>query len=335
MSRRSKAAGWGMAAVLAAAALLLSLALPMLVPDYRNAIREVDYDGGVIASAAADEEIELYPWTEFREEDCRTLAELAGNDPAIREQARLDVFYLLESLLMGGFLKDYELDVIEPELEQGVLYDESQGRLYARGLTVETGDGEAELSFAFSGQGMEYVKITLPWEKEVTPEESGEIQRQLRERLAAFQRDYYGLTEAGEYETSADRTGNAAADGYTGAGGYETLADGTGNASADGPAAETDTAPVTTDGGEEMAVPENVFEEFYQGIYALEDGMLAETMGWGFSWMVEVAFQEFACDIIPYQGEFLLVFSDENADASMILIYSPAAERISGFSLQF
>ena len=34
MSRRSKAAGWGMAAVLAAAALLLSLALPMLVPDY-------------------------------------------------------------------------------------------------------------------------------------------------------------------------------------------------------------------------------------------------------------------------------------------------------------
>ena len=216
MSRRSKAAGWGMAAVLAAAALLLSLALPMLVPDYRNAIREVDYDGGVIASAAADKEIELYPWTEFREEDCRTLAELAGNDPAIREQARLDVFYLLESLLMGGFLKDYELDVIEPELEQGVLYDESQGRLYARGLTVETGDGEAELSFAFSGQGMEYVKITLPWEKEVTPEESGEIQRQLRERLAAFQRDYYGLTEAGEYETSADRTGNAAADGYTG-----------------------------------------------------------------------------------------------------------------------
>ena len=314
MSRRSKAAGWGMAAVLAAAALLLSLALPMLVPDYRNAIREVDYDGGVIASAAADKEIELYPWTEFREEDCRTLAELAGNDPAIREQARLDVFYLLESLLMGGFLKDYELDVIEPELEQGVLYDESQGRLYARGLTVETGDGEAELSFAFSGQGMEYVKITLPWEKEVTPEESGEIQRQLRERLAAFQRDYYGLT---------------------GAGGYETLADGTGNASADGPAAETDTAPVTTDGGEEMAVPENVFEEFYQGIYALEDGMLAETMGWGFSWMAEVAFQEFACDIIPYQGEFLLVFSDENADASMILIYSPAAERISGFSLQF
>ena len=128
MSRRSKAAGWGMAAVLAAAALLLNLALPMLVPDYRNAIREVDYDGGVIASAAADKEIELYPWTEFREEDCRTLAELAGNDPAIREQARLDVFYLLESLLMGGFLKDYELDVIEPELEQGVLYDESQGR---------------------------------------------------------------------------------------------------------------------------------------------------------------------------------------------------------------
>ena len=51
--------------------------------------------------------------------------------------------------------------------------------------------------------------------------------------------------------------------------------------------------------------------------------------------MAEVAFQEFACDIIPYQGEFLLVFSDENADASMILIYSPAAERISGFSLQF
>ena len=47
---------------------------------------------------------------------------------------------------------------------------------------METWDGEAELSFAFSGQGVEYMKITLPGEKEVTPEESGEIQRQLRER---------------------------------------------------------------------------------------------------------------------------------------------------------
>lgn len=323
MSRRSKAAGWGMAAVLAAAALLLSLALPMLVPDYRNAIREVDYDGGVIASAAADKEIELYPWTEFREEDCRTLAELAGNDPAIREQARLDVFYLLESLLMGGFLKDYELDVIEPELEQGVLYDESQGRLYARGLTVETGDGEAELSFAFSGQGMEYVKITLPWEKEVTPEESGEIQRQLRERLAAFQTNYYGLAGNGEYETSTGDMGNAAADA-----GYEDLY-------SESPelAAETDSG--ANGGGDGPTVPENVFEEFYQGIYALADSNIGMRMGWDFAWMTDVAFQEFACDIIPYQGEFLLVFSDENADASMILIYSPAAERISGFSLQF
>lgn len=323
MSRRSKAAGWGMAAVLAAAALLLSLALPMLVPDYRNAIREVDYDGGVIASAAADKEIELYPWTEFREEDCRTLAELAGNDPAIREQARLDVFYLLESLLMGGFLKDYELDVIEPELEQGVLYDESQGRLYARGLTVETGDGEAELSFAFSGQGMEYVKITLPWEKEVTPEESGEIQRQLRERLAAFQTNYYGLAGNGEYETSTGDMGNAAADA-----GYEDLY-------SESPelAAETDSG--ANGGGDGPTVPENVFEEFYQGIYALADSNIGMRMGWDFAWMTDVAFQEFSCDIIPYQGEFLLVFSDENADASMILIYSPAAEWISGFSLQF
>ena len=153
MSRRSKAAGWGMAAVLAAAALLLSLALPMLVPDYRNAIREVDYDGGVIASAAADKEIELYPWTEFREEDCRTLAELKSNDPETWDQATDSIMELSFALMLSGFLKDYEYGKDDVEREQDILYDESQGRLYARGLTVETWDGEAELSFAFSGQG--------------------------------------------------------------------------------------------------------------------------------------------------------------------------------------
>ena len=80
-------------------------------------------------------------------------------------------------------------------------------------------------------------------------------------------------------------------------------------------------------------MPENVFEEFYQGIYALADSNIGMRMGWDFAWMTDVAFQEFACDIIPTRGEFLLCFPMKMQDASMILIYSPAAERISGFSL--
>ena len=252
-----------------------------------------------------------------------TLAELKSNDPETWNQATDSIMELSFALMLSGFLKDYEYGKDDVEREQDILYDESQGRLYARGLTVETWDGEAELSFAFSGQGVEYMKITLPWEKEVTPEESGEIQRQLRERLAAFQTNYYGLAGNGEYETSTGDVGNAAADA-----GYEDLY-------SESPelAAETDSG--ANGGGDGPTVPENVFEEFYQGIYALADSNIGMRMGWGFSWMAEVAVQEFACDIIPYQGEFLLVFSDENADASMILIYSPAAERISGFSLQF
>ena len=64
------------------------LALPMLVPDYRNAIRaKWTTTGGVIASAAADKEIELYPWTSSGKRTARTLAELKSNDPETWDQA--------------------------------------------------------------------------------------------------------------------------------------------------------------------------------------------------------------------------------------------------------
>lgn len=313
MSRRNKAAGWTMAAVLAAAALLLSLAMPMLVPDYKNTIRAVEYDRGAIASTAADEEIELYPWTAFREEDCRTLAELGDQDPEIREQLFLDADTVLTSLLLGGLLEKYDTDTVNAEMEQGILYDEAQGRLYARGLTVETWDGEAELSFAFSGQGMEYLNITLPREKEVTPEESGEIQRQLRERLETFRSEYFGYYGSGEYESMAEGADPAVP--------YDEA---------------SDPAAADTGGNGSGAVPEKVFEEFYDSMYTMENARIAgQEMGWSFVWMMDMAFQEFACDMIPYQGEILLVFSSESADAEMILIYSPAAGRISGFSLRF
>ena len=315
MKRKGRTAAVLTAAAVAAAAVFLSGVLPRLVPDYRNTIRTVDYERGSFISAAAEEELRLYPWTELREEDCVTLAELEADDEEAAEAARGYTFQLMDSLVISGFLKDYAGDSIRKELEQNALFDPEAVRMYVRKLTVITWEGESSLSFAAGPAGLEYLKVSLPEEKELTMEESAGIRSMLQELRISFRMDFYGYDQAddGEYD------GNLAGTDGGGTGMYE------GKKEQEDAVGETE---LSADG--EAAVPADVFETFYQEMWVLEEGLQQ-----GVTWMLTEAFSSFSCDIISYQGEFLLVFSGEEADAEMILIYSPAARRISGFSLRF
>ena len=305
MKMRSRVIGWLMAAVLAVTSVFLSLALPRLVPDYKNMIRTVEYDSGIIISATDQEEgIELYPWTELREEDCTSLGEIKAYDWDTWDAMREFFYSFLYTLKIAGFLRDFS-DDIQEELEQNTLYDGEAARLYGRNLSVETWDGEGTLDFVMGPAGLEYLKITLTWERELSSEESAEIQRTLRERQVAFRMGYYGYISSEEDESSWENEQMS--------GGMNTITDG-------------GTVEAETDAG----VPGDVFEEFYSGLYSIGD-----SMGWEMLGMVDEAFSSFSCDIIPYQDEFLLVYSNEDADAEMILIYDATARRINGFSFRF
>ena len=77
MKRWNKAVRWMIPAALPVCVILLSWGLQWMVPDYKDKIRVVEYDSNAMISIAEQEdEIELYPWNLFQEEDCVSMYEL-------------------------------------------------------------------------------------------------------------------------------------------------------------------------------------------------------------------------------------------------------------------
>ena len=83
---------------------------------------------------------------------------------------------------------------------------------------------------------------------------------------------------------------------------------------------------------EPTAVPEdweqNVFREFIEDI-----SNWSEMCGIDIIYPLEELVFAYPCEMIPYQGKILLVFSGEYEQMEAILIYNPAMGRISGYSL--
>ena len=77
----------------------------------------------------------------------------------------------------------------------------------------------------------------------------------------------------------------------------------------------------------------NVFQRFLERMQYLED-----VSGRAVMWLIEEVIYGTSCEMIPYQGKFLLVFSGEEQGISqleVILIYDDFSKQISGCSIRF
>ena len=63
--------------------------------------------------------------------------------------------------------------------------------------------------------------------------------------------------------------------------------------------------------------------------------LLGEISGTDTTYFLDMAVYNYPCEIIPYQGKFLMVFSGETEGLEVILIYDPSWGRISGCSFRY
>ena len=295
---RNKLLKWTIPAALAAGAILLSWGLQWMVPDYKNKIRPVEYEANPIVSLAEQEdEIELYPWSEFQADESDPIQEWERDWVVLPETGIILLEELLKELYDSGFLKDPE--AVYEQIEAIALFDPNQGRIYVRNISMETVSGEYLLNAAWSYNGLEYMDISPAENQNLSGEEADAFCTELQRMLEEFQK----------IRISVEDSGYKMAVGYDGYDVYE-------------PPLE-----------EILDVPEdweqNVFREFIEDI-----SNWSEMCGIDIIYPLEELVFAYPCEMIPYQGKILLVFSGEYEQMEAILIYNPAMGRISGYSLR-
>lgn len=305
MKRWNKAVRWMIPAALAVCVILLSWGLQWMVPDYKDKIRVVEYDSNAMISIAEQEdEIELYPWNLFQEEDCVSMYELEGQGEIFPEEGVALLYNAIELLNKMGYVTDISESL--DSFMNYMLYDTIQYRIYIKDLPVHSELGAGTLNMAWSWAGLEFLELSSGDGHEISGEDSELIKQELEKRLDEFRQIRYGASEsdAGEYGTNQEEY-----DGAVQTEGYD----------------DTLWTVVT-----EWDNDDGVFQSFFELM-----SLLGEISGTDTTYLLDTAVYNYPCEIIPYQGKFLMVFSGETEGLEVILIYDPSWGRISGCSFRY
>ena len=187
-----------------------------------------------------------------------------------------------------------------------MLYDTIQYRIYIKDLPVHSELGAGTLNMAWSWAGLEFLELSSGDGHEISGEDSELIKQELEKRLDEFRQIRYGASEsdAGEYRTNQEEY-----DGAVQTEGYD----------------DTLWTVVT-----EWDNDDGVFQSFFELM-----SLLGEISGTDTTYLLDTAVYNYPCEIIPYQGKFLMVFSGETEGLEVILIYDPSWGRISGCSFRY
>lgn len=305
MKRWNKAVRWMIPAALAVCVILLSWGLQWMVPDYKDKIRVVEYDSNAMISIAEQEdEIELYPWNLFQEEDCVSMYELEEQGEIFPEEGVAFLYNAVELLYKMGYVTDISESL--DSFMNYMLYDTIQYRIYIKELPIHSELGEGKLNMAWSWAGLEFLELSSGDGHEISGEDSELIKQELEKRLDEFRQIRYGASEsnAGEYRTNQEwYVGAVQTEGYD------------------------DTLWTAVS---EWDNEDGVFQSFFELM-----SLLGEISGTDTTYFLDMAVYNYPCEIIPYQGKFLMVFSGETEGLEVILIYDPSWGRISGCSFRY